>query len=84
MNEAGPFLQALATQWGPMGLLVAFLIWRDWRDARAREALDKEKGEQRARAEERRHAYDRERLECDRATAQVLGALTAVIQGLKR
>lgn len=56
----------LAGQFGPMGLFVAYLIWREQRTAST--SL----------------AYNQARLECDKALASSLGALTAVIQRLDR
>jgi hypothetical protein len=56
----------LAGQFGPMGLFVAYLVWRELRTAAT--SL----------------AYNQARLECDKALANSLGALTAVIQRLDR
>lgn len=56
----------LAGQFGPMGLFVSYLVWREQRTAAAT------------------MAYNQARLECDKALASSLGALTAVIQRLDR
>lgn len=76
-------LQVLAGQWGPMGLLIGYLLWSDHRRAVAQDKMDEKKGAERLRLEEKRIAFDRERLECDKALAAGLAALTAVIQGRK-
>lgn len=63
-------LLALAAQFGPMGLLVAYLIWRESCDRKER----KEQGGARAERDERDIA-SREKL------ASSLTALSMVIQG---
>ena len=55
-----------AGQFGPMGLFVGYLIWREQRN------------------DSKIMTYNQSRLECDRALANSLGALTAVIQRLDR
>lgn len=55
-------LIALAGQWGPMGLLVGYLIWD--------------------RSNER--AYQKERIETDKAIATAMTLLSARIEGLSR
>lgn len=75
-------LVALAGQWGPMGLLIGYLLWSDLRKTTAQEKLDATKSTERTRLEEKKLSYDRERLEADKAMANALGALTAVIQGV--
>lgn len=64
MNAAD--ILGLAGQFGPMGLFVAYLIWREQRTANLT------------------MTYNNARLECDKALASSLGALTAVIQRLDR
>jgi hypothetical protein len=56
----------LAGQFGPMGLFVAYLVWRE------------------LRTDAKNLTYNQARLECDKALASSLGALTAVIQRLDR
>ena len=63
---SGGDILSLAGQFGPMGLFVAYLIWREQRSAATT------------------MAYNQARLECDRALANSLGALTAVINRLDR
>lgn len=74
----------LAKQFGPLGLLIAFLMYKDRADRAATDKLDATKGVERARQSEARLAQDRERLEADKALAAALAALTAVIQGWRR
>lgn len=57
---------SLAAEWGPMGLLVAYLMWRDHRE-------DKH--------EEKRIAADAARSEADLAIARAMTGLSYVIQG---
>ena len=56
----------LGGQFGSMGLMIAYLIYRE--RAQMSERLESEKA----------------RIEADKALAQSLGALTAVVQGLDR
>lgn len=60
----------LAAQFGPLGLLIAYLIW------------DKGQMDKKWRSlEERRLDQDQSRTEADKAMAVALNALTIVIQG---
>lgn len=76
-------LAALAGQWGPMGLLIGYLIWDRHAQRGAQERLDSSKSSSRTRLEERKMQLDHERVEADKALAASLAALTAVIQGRK-
>lgn len=76
-------MAALAGQWGPMGLLIGYLIWDRNSQRSAQERLDSRKSEERARLEEKKMALDHERVEADKALAASLAALTAVIQARK-
>ena len=69
--------------WGALGLLIAFLVWRDMREADARTKLEEKYQAERLKLEERRIQVDRERAEADRSLAASLGALTAVVQSLR-
>lgn len=67
------FVSQLATNWGPMGLLVGYLIYKDWSERKARLEMDK------ARLE-----YDKARLEADKAMSGALASLTtAILKGEK-
>jgi hypothetical protein len=66
-------LLPLVGDFGPMGLMVAYLIWRE--RTQATERIESEKA---------RIAADMARIEADKALAQSLGALTAVVQRLDR
>lgn len=57
-----------ATNFGPLGLLILYLIWKETRDRKDR--LDREHIQ---------IEYDRERLEADKKMASTLAALTAAI-----
>lgn len=83
MTDPTPLLQLLGN-WGALGLLVGFLVWRDIRAADARDKLERENAAERVRVEERRIQTDRERLEADKALAASLASLTAVVQSLRR
>lgn len=80
-------LFASLSQFGAFGILVAFLIWKDLRADKARERLDSEHRAEVTKMQERRIAYDRERLESDkdrldtdRELASALASLTSAIQ----
>lgn len=77
-------IMSLAAQFGPLGLLIAFLMYKERADRAAADKLDQTKAVERARMAAETLAYNRERLETDRALANALGALTSVVQGLKR
>lgn len=64
-----PELLALGQQFGPIGLFIGYLIWREKKGAEKRGELEKE-----------RTAAQRERTESDKALAAALSALTVTIQ----
>jgi hypothetical protein len=68
------------SNFGAFGILVAFLIWKDLRAEAARNKLEQDYKAEALAAQERRLAYDRERLEADKALASGLAALTSAIQ----
>lgn len=72
------------SNFGAFGVLVAFLIWKDIRSEAARTKTEQAHVAEKAVLEERRLAYDRERLEADKALAASLAALTGAIQGRGR
>jgi hypothetical protein len=59
-------LWSIFSNFGPNGLFVAYLVWRE------------------LRTDTKNMVYNQARLECDKALASSLGALTAVIQRLDR
>jgi hypothetical protein len=72
----------LASAYGPIGLVVGWLLYERWAKDRAQEKLDASKAVERAKLEEKRLAFDRERLECDKAMAGALSGMTAVLQSV--
>lgn len=72
------------SNFGAFGILVAFLIWKDVRAETARNKLEQDHKAEQLAAQERRLAYDRERLEADKALAASLAALTGAIQSRGR
>lgn len=68
------------SNFGAFGILVAFLIWKDVRAEAARNKLEQDHKAELLAGKERRLAYDRERLEADKALAASLAALTGAIQ----
>lgn len=78
-GDAAGLITALSN-FGAFGILVAFLIWKDFRAEAARQRLEEAHKAELAAMQERRIAYDRERLEADKALAASLAALTAAIQ----
>lgn len=78
-GDAASLIAALSN-FGAFGVLVAFLIWKDLRSAAERKELAQAQIAAEAVENERRLAYDRERLEADKALAGSLAALTSAIQ----
>lgn len=69
---------------GALGIVIAFLIWKDVRSDRARErAEERHRGEVRL-MEERRLDYDKDRLATDKETVGTLAALSSAIQNMAR
>ena len=68
------------SNFGAFGILVAFLVWKDVRADASRNKLEQDHKSQQIKVEEQRLAYDRERLEADKALAASLAALTGAIQ----
>lgn len=79
MPEITSLITALSN-FGALGVLVAFLVWRDHCSARDRQELEKEHAAEKKLMEERRLAFDRERLDEDKKLTAVLATLTATIQ----
>lgn len=77
---------ALVTALGPFGqtgLVVAFFVWWSVRADRARERAESDHKAEIVAMQERRIAYDRERLETDKEIASALASLTSAIQSRK-
>ncbi len=72
------------SNFGAFGILVGFLIWKDLRAEAARNKLEQDHKAEQLAAQERRLAYDRERLEADKSLAASLAALTGAIQSQGR
>lgn len=80
------FMTLLATNWGPMGLLVGFLIWermqksKDDKERRAAEIAERaEQAKERLEYEKEVLAYNIARLEADKLQAGALASLTTAI-----
>ena len=63
----------LVGDFGPLGLMIVYLVWRENKAAEAQTQREKDARE-----------VMRERIEADKALAASLGALTAVVQRLDR
>ncbi len=66
-----PELLAVAGQFGPLGLIIAYLVWREKAGAEKRGEIERERVE-----------ADKTRAEADKALAGALAALTVMIQHL--
>lgn len=82
-NDLSSLFVALSN-FGAFGILVAFLIWKDLRAEASRNKLEADYRAQQLLAEERHLAYDRERLETDKALAATIASLTSAIQARGR
>jgi hypothetical protein len=79
INDPSSLIVALSN-FGGLGIVIAFLVYRDAREGAAKLKLEREHFAEKLLMEERRLAFDRERLEGDRALAASLAALTGAIQ----
>jgi len=68
-----PEMMGVFAQFGPLGLMIGYLVWRESVSNAKREALEKERLE-----------VQRERTESDKALATALAALTVTIQHLEQ
>ena len=68
------------SNFGAFGILVAFLIWKDLRSEKRHDKAEADRLTEQRLSDEKRMAYDRERLEADKALAASLAALTSAIQ----
>lgn len=78
LNDPSALFSALQP-FGLTGIFIAYLIWRDIRAEKVREKIEEKQEAQRVLEEERRLAYDRERLECDKSLAAAFAALTSAV-----
>lgn len=78
-TDAAALFTALSN-FGAFGILVAFLIWKDIRAEKVAEKRDASHAIEQKLQEERKLAYDRERLEADKSLAASLAALTSAVQ----
>lgn len=67
-------------QFGGLGIVIAFLIWKDIRADRIHEKMQKEHWDEIRLMEERRLNYDKDRLITDRETASTLAALASALR----
>jgi hypothetical protein len=80
-NDLGGLITAL-TNFGGLGIVIAFLIWKDVRADKVREKMEQDHRAEMRLQEERRLSYDRERLETDKDHVATLAALSASIQSM--
>lgn len=76
-------LIALAKLFGPIGLFIGYLIWREIRCEKAtaeRERLNRDAEKERAHED---RALARERIDTDRAVASAMSNLAAKIDGIR-
>lgn len=79
MPDISQLLSSLGN-FGPVTSIILLLMWRDHRASEDRARLEREHVAERTIAEERRLAYDRERLTADKEMTAVLSTLAATIQ----
>jgi Flp pilus assembly protein TadB len=80
-GDLGGLITAL-TNFGGLGIVVAFLIWKDLRSDKTRERMEEKHSAEMRLQEEKRLAYDRDRLETDKDQVATLAALSASIQNM--
>lgn len=81
LTDASALILALK-DFGGLGIVIAFLIWKDLRSDRVRERTEeRHRGELRL-MEERRLDYDKDRLATDKETVGTLAALSSAIQNM--
>lgn len=73
-------LVASLSQFGGLGIVIAFLIWKDIRADRIREKMETDHRNQILLMEERRLNFDKDRLETDKDHIATITALTGAIQ----
>lgn len=83
MSDVASLISSLSN-FGGLGIVVAFLIWWNVRCDKQREKASEQETAAKRLEDERRLSYDKERLATDKDLAANLAALTSVIQGLPR
>ena len=80
-SDVSGLITALSN-FGGLGIVIAFLIWKDIRADRARERTEEAHRAELRLREERRLEYDRDRLATDKEQVATLAGLSAAIQSL--
>lgn len=80
-NDVASLFTSLSN-FGGLGIVIGFLIWKDIRADKARERTQEGHRAELRLMEERRLTYDKERLETDREQAATLATLASAIQGM--
>lgn len=79
MTDVASLIKSLS-DFGGLGIVIAFLIWKDIRGDRARERMQRDHHAEMALLEEKRLNYDERRLQTDKDQVNTVAALSAVIQ----
>lgn len=82
-TDVGSLITSL-TNFGGLGIVIAFLIWKDIRADKIRERIEEKHRNEIQLREERRLDYDKERLATDKETVATLAGLSSAIQGLNK
>jgi Flp pilus assembly protein TadB len=82
-TDVGSLITSL-TNFGGLGIVIAFLIWKDIRADKIRERIEEKHRAQVQLTEERRLDYDKDRLATDKETVATLAGLSSAIQGLNK
>lgn len=82
-TDVGSLITSL-TNFGGLGIVIAFLIWKDLRADKIRERIEEKHRNEIQLREERRLDYDKERLATDKETVATLAGLSSAIQGLNK
>lgn len=80
-SDAVDLISALQN-FGGLGIVIAFLIWKDIRADRARERMEEKHRAEIQHREERRLEYDKERLATDKEQVATLAGLASAIQSI--
>ena len=83
MGDVASLIKSLS-DFGGLGVTVAFLIWWNIWTQKCRDKADEQRRAEQLIRDEKRLNYDKERLEMDRDQASNIAALTGAIQELKR
>jgi hypothetical protein len=71
------------SQFGGLGIVIAFLIWKDIHTDKVRENLEERRLEQEKLMEERRLDFDKNRLEMDKELSSSLASLTGAVTSIQ-